>query len=407
MPAPRRFLATTALAAIAVAGSLAATEEEGDLHNLEHVYNFEFPTQTSEANAHEQGTDLEFYTVGGRDHAVVGSYDRGAFIFDITDPDQPRFVSQVECRQRQNDVQIKQFGERWVLALARDGSGAPCVATRIFPLQPGAGIALFDITDPANPTPLYSVTTKGGAHNFTFHPTAPVGWVSTGDLPGGRNHIPIIDFSDLEAPRLAADIEVQGGPHDILFNADGTRAYVASENNARIYDTTDPLAPTLISVTTGPASYIHGLDPAPNGEYMILTDESLALGGFFAAGSAVCPGGGFTVYDISGDLERTPVPLSFTVADIQGKSDDHRTCTAHVGRISENSRFYVTGWYLGGVRVFDLADPADPVEIGHAMLPRSEVWAAKMFKGDYVYAADQGRGFDVYRWTGPSFSEDG
>jgi hypothetical protein len=394
-------------------------DAEGDLRNFEHVFHFPFPG----GDAIDQGTDIEFYTptvprrdeagqvvldadgnaiLEPRDFAIVGSYDRGAFVFDITDPEQTRFVRQIRCEQRQNDPQIKQFGDRWILALTKDSTGNPCAKPALGENGP-AGIAVFDITDPYAPKELFSFRTRGGAHNFTWHPTQPVGWVSTGDLPGGMNHIPIIDFSDLAKPKLVADIPVEGGPHDISFNADGSRAYVASENNARIYNTTDPKAPVLLSRFAAPAAYVHGTDPTPDGKTLIVTDESLVLGGFFASRSALCPGGGITMYDISGANETAPKPIGYGLANFQGQTPDHRACTAHVGKITADSKYYVTGWYLAGVRVFDISNPSRPTDVGHAMMPGSEVWAAKFHKGDYVYTGDLGRGFDVYRWTGPTF----
>ena len=397
-----------------------------DLNNFTHLFNHNPGGPIGAA----RGTDVEFYspvvprrdyTTGEialdangqpimeqRDFAVMGAYDRGGFVYDITNPESPQFVKRIVCNQQQNDVQIKQFGDRWVLALARDGGANPCVNPQKGHASAMGGIAVFDITDPYEYKPMYSFRVADGAHNFTFHPTKPFGYVSTGDLPGGIDHIPVIDFTDVDNPTLAADPQIEGGPHDISFNPDGSRAYVAAENNMRIYDTTDPKAPRQLSISVGPASYVHGADPTPDGKHVILTDESLVLGGFFTQRKSVCPGGGITMYNVEGANETQPRPEGFAVADIQGvDTENMAACTAHVGRITANSKYYVTGWYRGGVRVFDLSNPQQPADIGHAMMPGSEgyageVWAAKFYKGDYVYSADMRRGFDVFKWTGPT-----
>jgi hypothetical protein len=325
----------------------------------------------------------------------MGSYGGGAWVFDITDPENVRFVTNIECNQTQNDVQIKQFGQRWILALARDGGTRPCVA-KTFNGSAGAGIAVFDVSDPYSFQPMYSFRTEGGAHNFTFHPTKPFGWVSTGDLPGALNHIPIIDFTNVDEPTLAADIDVEGGPHDISFSPDGLRAFVASENNYRIYDTTDPKAPVLVSRVPNAGTYAHGYDPTPDRKIAIATNESLALGGFFAKG--VCPGEGMTFFSIEGTREQTPVPTGQFFANVQGPVPDNRACTGHVGKVDNNT--LVSGWYIGGVRVVDFSNPNLPTEVGSAVMQGAEVWAAKWFKGPYIFAADMRRGFDVFRWTG-------
>jgi hypothetical protein len=406
------------------------------MKGFEHVFEFDFQTGDVEgklADAHDQGTDLEFFTptvpvldpdgqpllgedgeplTEERDYAIVGSYDRGAFVFDVTDPENTSFVTQLVCRQRQNDIQIKQFGDRWLVVLSKDGtSGAMCPAERVIPSprptvpgNPGqsnpntAGAVVFDVTDPRSPRQLYNLQVHDGVHNWTWHPTEPVGWVSTGDLPGAVDHVPVYDFADPENPKLVADFQVEGGPHDITFSADGAKAYIASENNVRVYDTKDPRTPTLLYRGPSIASYVHGADPTPDGKTLLVTDESLVLGGFFASRTALCPGGGITLFDATSEPLK---PLSYLVADVQGQTPDHRACTAHVGRFTPDSKHYVTGWYVGGVRLFDISDPRAPKEIGHAVLPKTEVWAAKFHKGQYVYTGDLGRGFDVYRWTGP------
>ena len=410
-----------------------------EMINFEHVYNF--TPVADPLDPESKGTDHEFYTAtvpfrnyatgellgadGGpltpgdsplmvsRDFAIMGSYLGGAWVFDITDPERVQFVRQIPCNQTQNDVQIKQFGSRWILVLTRDGGTTtapagtpPCVEPQKGGTQ-GSGIAVFDVTDPYAFEPMYSFRTVGGAHNFTFHPTKPVGWVSTGDLPGGPvNHIPIIDFSNVDEPVLAADIPYQGGgPHDIAFSADGLRAYVAGENNYRIYDTTDPLSPVVInsSILPNEGTYAHGFEPTPNRKLAVTTNESLAAGGFFAPNSAVCPGEGLNFYRIEAAAERNPVKLNSApfLANVQGSSStrgDNRACTGHVGKLGNKAM--TLGWYMGGVRVVDYSSPAAPKEIGSAVMPGAEVWSAKWYKGPYVYASDLRRGFDVFRWTG-------
>ena len=390
----------------------AAREEEPSLKGFTHVKHFPMP-KIPETAKEDQGTDIEFYSPlvaprlpngkpapGGkkerRDFAIVGAYDRGAFIYDITDPENTRFVKQIECNQRQNDIQIRQFGKRWVVMLSNDRSGTLCAGDRnIGSASERGGSAVFDVTDPYAPKPMYNLRVVDGVHNWTWHPTAPVGWVSTGDLPGGVDHLPVYDFTDVDNPKMVSDQATEGGPHDLTFSADGKTGYVASENNVRVYDATDPKKPRLTFRGPTIASYVHGADPTPDGKTLLVTDESLVLGGFFASRTAVCPGGGITLFDT-----QTPgvlKPLSYLVADIKGQSPDHRACTAHVGRFTPDSKHYVTGWYLGGVRLFDISNPSSPKEVGHAMMPGTEVWSAKFHKGQYVYTGDLGRGFDVYK----------
>ncbi len=406
----------------------AAAPGDQQLVNFAHVYNF--TPEDSGLDPEGKGTDLEFFTsdvpkrnyetgelldadgnplpkgdppvIVPRDFSIMGSYGGGAWVFDITDPENVQFVRQIVCPvQRQNDVQIKQFGSRWVLALTRDGGSKPCIA-KSFGESGGGGLAVFDITDPYEVRSMYSFRVASGAHNFTFHPTKPYGWISVGDIIGNSGYravIPIVDFTDVDNPKLAATIDlVQGSPHDITFSADGLRAFVANENHFRIYDTTDPKAPMLVSVTPNNGTYAHGFDPTPDRRIAIGTNESLALGGFFQGGTTVCPGEGLTFYSVEGDAEDAPRPLGHFLASVQGKGPDNRACTGHVGKVANDS--LVTGWYIGGVRVVDFSNPSLPTEAGVAVMPGAEVWSAKFYKGPYVFASDMRRGFDVFRWTG-------
>lgn len=260
------------------------------------------------------------------------------------------------------------------------------------------GIGVFDITDPFEWRPMYRFRTGfGGVHNFVFHPTKPFGYVSNGALPGGINRLPIIDFTDLDDPVLLPGPETEGGPHDTEFSLDGDRAYVGSENNYRIYDTTDPADPVLLSRTPNVGSYAHGVFPTSDRDLMVTNNESLVLGGFFAPG--VCPGEGLTSYDIAGDNENQPIgPLGVYVPNVAGPSP--RPCTSHFGRFAPGTKVMSLGWYIAGARVVDWSDPSNPVELASAVMPEMNTWAAKFYKGPYLYTGDIERGFDVFRWSG-------
>lgn len=101
---------TVALAPTTALGQQGAAPGDPELHNLEHVFNFDTEAHDTLDNpdAH-RGTDLEFVTIKRRDYAVMGSSGRGAYIFDVTDPENVEFVTRVTCRQDRNDVGIKKF----------------------------------------------------------------------------------------------------------------------------------------------------------------------------------------------------------------------------------------------------------------------------------------------------------
>ncbi|MGH3440684.1 MAG: PA domain-containing protein [Nitriliruptorales bacterium] len=571
-----------------VAQRQAAAPGDEELFNLEHVFNFDpaehDPRAEDPADEPFRGSDLEFFThvvpkrdyrtgallnragkpfpdqarakpvVVARDFAVMGSYQRGAYVFDITNPEKPQFVTQVTCRQNRNDVGIKKFTDkdgrkRVVLALSQQ-TGDPCgaaedgavgfrvnapkelagfhsgvqwagtaeideqagqlvyagtgctlasyapvaadirgnialVDSRVSATNPAdecpvftffqkvraaqtagaigfvqipaegeeprgdatainadipavevnrtdealavrdaiidgtevsatldkmetkarllgegsGGIGVFDITDPYKWREMYRLRTDmGGVHNFIFHPRKPYGYVSNGGLTELINTIPIVDFTDVDNPKMIEGPTTEGGVHDIEFSIDGSRAYAASEHNYRIYDTTDPANPVLLSRTPNVGTYAHGVFPSPDLELMVTNNESLALGGFFAAGSGVCPGEGLASYDIT-DEGSPRGPLAYYTPNVVGPTDE-RPCTSHFGRFAPGTRIMSIGWYMAGTRIVDWSDPSSPVEVAAAVLEDTNTWAAKFHKGPYVYAGDIGRGFDVFRWSG-------
>jgi uncharacterized repeat protein (TIGR01451 family) len=265
------------------------------------------------------------------------------------------------------------------------------------------GIGVFDVTDPFEWIPMYRFRTgNGGVHNFVFHPTAPYGYVSNGALPGGINVFPIIDFTDLDNPVLRFGPPTVGGHHDVTISLDETRAYVGSEDVWRIYDITDPANPVTISDTPNTGTYSHGVFTDSDREIALNNNESLILGGFFAPG--VCPGEGLTAYDISGANENAPILVGEYLPDVTGPSQ--RPCTSHFGFFSpkEDPEIMSIGWYNAGVRVVDWSNPSLPVEIAHAVMNDADgimnSWAAKFYKGPYIYSGDIDRGFDVFKWSG-------
>lgn len=411
-----------------------------DLYNFEHVYNFNFNAVTGPVSDDNQGTDLEFFTTPvevaegvfeDRDFAVVGAHGDGAFIFDITDPENTQLASRVECRQPRSDPGVAQWVDgngtlRTIISLSNHG--APCKEAGKAYGRGGGGAALFDVTDPYVPVGFAGLR-MAGVHNFAFHPHELVGYSWTGALTNAIDVIPIVDlraFADGEAEEPSfKDVPVFFGPHDGEFNASGDRMYVAQENNYAIYDTTDPFDPQLVSVTGAAGdtrapggtpnvgTYAHGVWPSHDGEVMITNNESLAIGGFFASGSGVCPGEGLGFYDISGDHEAAPIgPVGYFEPPVIGRTDK-RACTSHFGRPSQHTRVMSVGWYIAGARLVDFTDPTMPREIGAAVMANdeanplnwgSEVWAAKFYEEatnpEYLYTGDMRRGFDVFRWTG-------
>lgn len=367
----------------------------------------------------DYGTFVEFFTreYEGEtvDVAIQGVNDMGALLWDVTDPTQPELLSILNCGYHQSDVGVYQLeDERWIVALGADdvGDHEDCLSNPISPYHDPAAkvgdgqevMAFFDVTDLRQPQALSAIATHetatGGSHTIEMQPNAPIAYIVTALDP----RLEIVDFSTPEQPEVVGTLETPGNPHAFRVSDDGTRGYSAGSfmQTLSVHDLSDPYNPIPIGVSASPRNlYTHESLPAHGKGFVLVMDE----GGFDPGyGSGYCPGTGFWLYDLT--VENSPVPMSYTVADIDGQVGDDatgapRACAVHYGNINHADDTLTVAWYGAGVRVFDLSDPMDPDEVGHMMFDDSDVWTAKSYKdGNHVFVSDLARGFEVYEWTG-------
>lgn len=371
---------------------------------IEHVANI----------AYAGGSDLEFVSKtvsvcsGGtcenqsRDYAIAGVLSQPARVIDITDPRNPVEVATLPCAMNQNDIQI--WGN-YALQAADSTSGS---CKRPDGSKTTATIGISDISDPRAPKLLGTLKEARGAHNNTVHPTQPFIYISDSDLAntdGNGAQIHIWDFTNPAAPAKVQSWSYfpQHSPHDITFNATGTRAYAASISHTEIIDTTNAKAPSLISVIANEGiSISHQADPTPDGKLLLVSDE---LGG--GSATTPSPGGPVHIYDISNELR--PVKIGAFGNDATGVNG---TSTSHVFRINPDGTTAAIAWYNDGVHVVDFSGAyglnaaglgansnAGPYLIASMKLPNADTWSAKMWQErhpGYVFANDMGRGFDVF-----------
>jgi hypothetical protein len=441
------LLALAAAAACAAPASAASTDGAGE--GIRHVANLPIPERHN-PNQHNQGTDLELarIPVDGvkRTFAFEGSYYDGLNVIDVTDPEHPQHVGAWDCGVGQGDVQVfrrADLGGRWFLTYTQD-TGYPyypdsqCVKDLEalgFHVKDadGFGTYIAEITDPYHPRAVSFLPVAQGSHNQTVHPSGRYLYNSNSDLmTSPLPAIEIADITDVAHPRMVGELALQTFPglgtesHDITFSHDGNRAYVAALSHGEILDTTDPAKPVSIATIVDPSlnvwhemESVHVKDPQyGEGDFLIAEDEFAG-----AEGTAQCPNGGVHVYDVTGDKETHPVPVGAFNIDQAGVAPGNdpgsayvARCTAHVFQIDHRSKLMTMGWYNAGVRVVDLSSlvgvalgntgVAGMRQVGWYRFPDSDTWAAKAVrasrKGYYIFGNDKRRGFDVYRFTGPS-----
>ncbi len=261
--------------------------------------------------------DVWFFDHGGTvgKFAYVGTWSaqctgQGAKIIDVNDPTQPRWTGYVGARagSSNEDVVVVRIGERDVLGIGVQPCGR----------GGQAGLALYDVTDPRNPSELAFFVTPSGVHELDL--------VVQGDgtvraaLALPFNEFPMLfgedfggevwiaDISDPANPQYVSDwgiigdsdLLIQGGNDAVTSTFQGLGLFAATfahsvrwaDGGDSLYtsywdagfiklDTTDPTSPALVGRTlyaTTDAGDAHSLTTydVDGTRYLLGNDEDFA-----------------------------------------------------------------------------------------------------------------------------------
>jgi hypothetical protein len=448
-------LVTGLLPSLSFATSGQAVAESGSA-NLTHVANLPHAVAAG-ATAAAKGSDIEFATLdvtglpqaearavsGVREFAVAGTItidgvrNSGMQIIDITDPENPQPAGLFECTNSQGDVQVftrDDLDGRTFATYTTDSSGTTSSKCYQDAREKGfttedSGTFIVEITNPYAPQLVQFVTIPRGSHNQTVHPSGKYLYNSNNELTRGQGFLEYFDITDLTSPVKLGELPLETGidSHDITFNAEGTRAYSAAITHTVIINTEDPAKPSVVGRVLDPTLGIqHQADPVTIDDPVLGERTFLAITDEFAgaAGNGWCPGGGVGIYDITGNLEATPVRVGYwnipeaRVAGAGNGTGESLRCTSHVLRFYPEQKLMTIGWYNAGTRIVDISGlvgasvgvtpatgnlPMGMREVAYRWFDNSETWAAKIhrFEADgsaYVFANDLERGLDVFKY---------
>ena len=404
--------------------------------NVQHLANL--PKSGPFAGEAAFGSDLAFWS----NYAFQGNYN-GVQITDISDPEAPRIVSQINCPGPQNDVSVW----RNLLFVSVDSSrnvstcfdafGNPNVAQTAANPASWEGIRIFDWTDPANPVEVTSVETDCGSHTHTLLPDTENGrlllYVSSynpsasfPDCQPPHDKISIVEVP-VATPALARVIaepvlfpdggipsgtgRATDGCHDITVYPAIDLAAGACTGQGAMLDISDPANPVKIADISDPNfAFWHSATFFNDGKKVLFTDE---LGG---GGAPTCnPSlranqGADAIYDISDPTD----PQFLSYFKIQRVQSNTENCVAHNGMFLPTAErdIYVQSWYQGGTSFVDMTDASNPREIGffdRGPLSSSRLilggsWSTYFYNG-VAYSNDIQQGLDVFRFSDPSASK--
>ncbi|MGW8761250.1 LVIVD repeat-containing protein [Streptomyces sp. NPDC055815] len=410
-------------------GEIPGVDEIVHSANIEHLANVPKDALKS------LNTDLAFQ---GK-YAFAGNYD-GFRIYDISNPKEPKTVTQVLCPGSQNDISVS--GNLLFLSTDSSRSDNSCASTT----QPASvkesweGMKIFDISDIANPKYVAAVETACGSHTHTI-------------LPKGKNvyiyvssYSPNAAFPDCQpphdgisvikvprkAPEQAAVVNFPvlfpgegpdgggnpGGPtnpgvskttgcHDITVLPGKDLAAGACMGDGILFDIEDPEHPRVIDQVQDNVNFAfwHSATFNQKANKVVFTDE-LGGGSGATCNAVVGPNRGADgIYDIvgKGDQRKLVFRSYFKIPRHQA---DTENCVAHNGSLIpvKGKDLMVQAWYQGGVSVWDFTDSSAPKEIAYfergplsaTTISTGGSWSAYYYNG-HIYSNDIAKGFDVLK----------
>ena len=323
----------------------------------------------------------------------------GFHAVDVSDPENPEVVATVE------DILADDGGPMRSIYDLKYSRGRLLVASNSG--RPYAGVALFDVRDPADPRLLRHHETTYGIHNcFLYGDHA---YLTTG------SSLEVVDVGSREPERVGgwdltdhnANYEYVSSfavnLHDMYVQDD--RAYLAYwDAGTWILDVSEPAEPSHLGHVsdfdvedlatgggslTAPPGNDHYVQPSDDGTLLAVGKESWAV----TDGDDSEPEGGpsgVDLYDVADPADPTHLATIDPPPVPEGESGSYVNgywTTAHNLDIVGDSLY--SSWYRGGVKVHDVSDPAEPEEVGSwADGERAEFWTARAgVPGDFFIAS--------------------
>ncbi len=350
--------------------------------------------------------------------AFTGATGGPVSIVNIMDPSNPQVVGTVDAPGRDIDTILYPDGRLVIVSTAG-----------------GRVITFTDVTDVYNPEIIAQIETPHTNHNLAVVPGTPIVYNSPSNGNGeaiaptvgdprseGVAYTDIIDASDPVNPVVVKEWQNGYGCHDMTFYVNATegkyRGYCAGIEALQIWDLTNATDPSVITTFGWPAGGVHDTTavslvtfahlamPNHDASILILGDET---GGGAAPGCDISanvagntvtgPLGNLWFYDITD--ETNPV-LKGSVSP--SAYEQRGSCTAHFGKVIEDTNHAVVGFYSAGVALVDFTDPQNPFIKDRYEQPMpgplaegagaGTIWDVWYYQG-YLFTGDTQNGLDV------------
>jgi hypothetical protein len=310
----------------------------------------------------------------------MGYNDLGTSIVDVSDPSRPSLITQIPRPAGTHTHKVQVLGDVLLVNHERNRFEEA-------PPSWSAGMAVYDVSDPAEPTQIGFYPTPGvGVHRMVWW-EGDIAYVSGTDHGYLGRFLHIVDLSDPSQPtevgrwwhpgQYQAGGEVPDWDHDPdpgpgdegrQFNLHhalpyGDRVYAGYwDGGLVILDTSDLAEPTMVSrLPFGPESRnTHTAQRLPGRDIVVVTDEQLTR--WIGVQRHVW------VVDVSDETQPTVVgrlPVPEGARHEEGvRWGPHNLHEMKPGTFSHPDLVFLT-YFGGGLRLYDLSDPASPEEVAH------------------------------------------
>ncbi len=289
------------------------------------------------------------YAANGKEYALVGA-SKGLAIVDVTDPEAPVLLTQLEDTINSLWREVKTFGNyAYVTSEGTTPNGY-------------GGVGIADLSNlPNTSIPFHKYHGDGAIQNqlkraHALHVDTVKGFAyiygTTGLANGGAV---VLDLNaDPYNPSYAGQYSTQY-IHDGYAHNDTLYAGHIYAGQFSIIDFSNKSSPVTISSQTTPFAFTHNTWLSANGNYLFTTDEK--------------SNGTLAAYDIDNP---TSIVLKDQIHDTPGSG-------SIVHNVHIKDQYAVTSWYTDGVTITDVSRPENLIQVG-----RYDTWpngSGNGFKG--------------------------
>ena len=397
----------------------------------QHSQNMKLLSNVPKAAGTTTQSDLAFW---GK-HAFAGNY-QGFRVLDVSDPEAPRVVTDFRCNGAQGDVSVYRGLLFQSVDTPQSNGGCASTTAGVNAATPGMfeGVRIFDISNPAAPVRLASISTDCGSHTNTLVPSPETGevfvYVSSyplglaaqgpncrrGEEGGGHGKISIIRVplaapasATVSAYRLDAGTQTATYPlqgttfsftacHDISVFTGIDRAAGACMSEGQMWDISNPAAPTFLWRYDNPAVQPSKID--------LFHSATFSWDGSLVAFGDESGGGGAPRCTDPNDEQGRIWFVNAATGTERGSYKVPRvipgTCTMHNFNFLplKDRNVLVSSAYTAGTTVVDVdkllaGASAAEAEVGYYQPSGGNAWSSYWYNGR-IYANDINRGVDVF-----------